>query len=292
MKILVLTSGGDSPGMNMILASLQREFKDNLFACVGGFKGLIEGNILPIDKFNPIMHEKEAGSCIKCSRCLEFKTSQGFEKGLVNAKNFDVVIVLGGNGSYTGCCRLNERGVRTIFIPATIDNDVAISEYSQGFDTAVKSCEMMIENIMPTMEAFNRCAIFEVMGRHSPKIAKALANNISYDYLILNKEDIDYKKITEIARENTKNHHASLIIIKERLIKLSSLIKNLSKIDQTDEYKGVVVGYVQRGTQPTKKDLKFARNFAQFAINLIKNSEKSGAIIYKNKNFDVLYTNL
>ena len=126
MKILILTSGGDAPGMNKVIALMQKKFKDSLYACEEGFKGLIEGKIALASTFSPLASENEAGSCIRCSRCPEFKTKKGFKKALENAKRFDYVVVLGGNGSYKGCCELNENGVKTIFIPSTIDNDVKV----------------------------------------------------------------------------------------------------------------------------------------------------------------------
>ena len=154
MKILVLTSGGDAPGMNMILYSLYRKFGKDLFAARAGFKGLINNDICNISEFK--MDKLSAGSIIKSSRCPDFKTREGFKKGLNNAKNFDYVIILGGNGSYKGACELAENGIKAIFIPATIDNDVEISEYSQGFNTAVSACINHFNSIMPSMETFNR----------------------------------------------------------------------------------------------------------------------------------------
>lgn len=289
MKILVLTSGGDAPGMNMILSTLYKKFGKSLYACRAGFKGLINNDILPISEFEPNKYAKEAGSCIKCSRCPEFKTTEGFNKGLNNAKRFDAVIVLGGNGSYQGCCELNEKGVRTVFIPATIDNDVVISDYSQGYHTAVKACVETIKNTMPTMNAFDRCCIFEVMGRKCSRITKCVSLNYPCDYVILKKEDIDYKKIAEIINNKKQLGQGSCILVKERLQKISTIIKNLQKENADIEYRGCVIGYVQRGTSPTFIDLEYARSFAKIAINILTKNDYSGAIVYKKNDFDILF---
>ena len=291
MKILVLTSGGDAPGMNMILATLYKHFGNNIYACKAGFKGLIDNDILPLSDFLPLEHAKEAGSCIKCSRCLEFITDKGFNKGLTNAKKYDVLVVLGGNGSYKGCSRLNENGMRTIFIPATIDNDVTISDYSMGYHTAIDACVKTIKNIMPTMEAFNRCAIFETMGRESSRIAKCTSAGYPCDYVILNKNDINYKKMAQIIREKYIQGHASCILIKEKIVKTQTIIKNLKSILPEIEFKSIIIGYVQRGSSPTIIELEYAKTFAKLAINTITKTNYSGAIVYKKDSFDVIYKN-
>lgn len=288
MKVLVLTSGGDAPGMNMVLFQLYKRFGHNLYACRAGFKGLINNDIIPISEFKPLGKAKQAGSIIKCSRCPEFKTEAGFNQGLENAKRFDVVVVLGGNGSYKGCKQLNDNGVRTVFIPATIDNDVHISDYSLGYHTAVQACVKTIENVMPSMDAFDRACIFEVMGRNCPRIAKGVNLGYPCDYMITSKKDIDYKKIAEIIKNNHDLGKGSAILLKERIIKNQTLIKNLNKLEPKIEIKAVTVGYTQRGSAPTDIDLEYARKFAKFAINIIAHKKISGAIIYKKNKFYII----
>lgn len=287
MKILVLTSGGDAPGMNMFLFELSKAFGQDLYACYGGFQGLIDGNIRQFNNFyffcpadmKKIDFSKEAGSVIKCSRCPDFKTPKGFEKGLKNAKNFDYVIILGGNGSHKGAMELSAHGVNTIFVPATIDNDVNISEYSQGFDTAVNACLEMYRNVMPTMHAFNRCAIFEVMGRECPAIANEVYYNCDADILVAEKKELDLNQIVTIAVESKEDEHACAVIIRENIIDINKLCKKLSDLCPEVEFKGVVVGYPQRGTKPTQKELKIAKTFAKYAIKHIKSGDKGCASV-------------
>lgn len=285
MKILILTSGGDAPGMNKVIAIMQKKFKNSLYACEEGFKGLIEGKIALASTFSPLASENEAGSCIRSSRCPEFKTRRGFKKALENARRFDYVVVLGGNGSYKGCCELNENGVKTIFIPSTIDNDVKISDYSQGFDTALNACQYVIKNTMPSMAAFKRCAIYEVMGRECPLLAQKTQEKMNCNYLISSQKDIDFEKISNIINENYGQNLATSIIIKERLISSEELISKLSILSPNVGIKYIQVGYLQRGGKPTKKELYFAKKFTQLAIKIIKENKKSRAIIYKNNAF-------
>ncbi len=279
MKILVLVSGGDAPGINKFLFELNNAFKD-CFAVVGGFRGLIDNNIVPLSSFNPKIYQNEAGAIIKSSRCPEFKEEKYFKKALANAKKFDCLVILGGNGSAKGAKELQDNGMRTIFVPCTIDNDVDGSDYSIGYHSAVMACNFVIENIMPSMEAFNRCCVFEVMGRKCDAIAKAVANMADVDYLIANEVDLDYKKIVKVIKDKYKKGHASSIVLRENITNIQTLCQKLEEESKvTVKYN--VIGHIQRGFKPTKLELKNAKAFAVNAIKAIKNSEESHAVLMK-----------
>lgn len=283
MKVLVLTSGGDAPGMNKVLSQLYRAFGGKLYACRGGYRGLINNDIVTIREFHPNKFAKEAGSSIKCSRCYAFKEKEGFEKGLENAKRFDAVIVLGGNGSLKGAKELAKHGIKTIFIPATIDNDVEISQYSLGFHTAVKAGAQLYKNTMPTMEAFDRCAVFEVMGRNCGKIAEGVAKICNPTFLVTKNEDIDYDKFSQSIINEKESGKSSSIIIKENLIKIDEFISNLKEKCENVEFRGIVVGYTQRGSKPSNVDIKFAKSFARKTIKALSNKTTNcQAIIVKD----------
>ena len=288
MKILVLTSGGDAPGMNMVLYLLQRRFIGRIYACRAGFKGLVNNDIITLSAFKPHKHMFEAGSAIKSSRYPQFNTKEGFEKALENARRFDCLIILGGNGSYKGALQLAENGIKTVFIPSTIDNDVEISEYSQGFHTAVSACCDYIDSVMPTMEAFDRCCIFETMGRKCGKIASEVFNIKKSDYLVQEEADIDYDKIAEIVRKKNGRGEASSIILRENIVKIDDFIKNLGEKCPKVEIKGCVIGYLQRGTKPTKVELDYAKQFAKGAINAVFSDAGCSAIVYRNKKFEII----
>ena len=289
MKILVLTSGGDAPGMNMLLYRLYKKFGNNIYACKSGFKGLIENDIYLLKSFKPYENRNFAGSILKSARCIDFKKKEGFLKGLKTAKAYDCVIILGGNGSYKGACDLAQNGVKTIFIPSTIDNDVDISEYSQGFDTAVQACCDYIDMTIPTMETFNRSCVFEVMGRECDEIALATAKRVRYDYLVQNEKDIDYKKIAKIVKERFMQEHSSSIIIRENILPVEKFVENLSKECEGIEVKYSVVGYIQRGKAPTKTEIKFAKEFARLACKtILSSSANCTAIVYNNGKFQTI----
>ena len=280
MQILLLTSGGDASGTNMFIYKLYKAFGKKLFVCRYGFKGLINGDIRSIIEYNIAGVKKLAGSVIKSSRCPEFATESGFKKGLKNAKKFDYVIVLGGNGSHKGAQELAQNGVKTIFVPMTIDNDVEGSEYSIGFHTAVKACCDYINSTMPSMEAFDRCAIFEVMGRRHSAIAFNTAMAVDSDYAILGKEDVDYNHMAKIILSNKKEDRATCIVVQENILSLKELCHNLSLKCPKVEFKGLIVGHIQRGTSPTQVELKFAKMFAKETLKAIKKGQ-SGAIMWQ-----------
>ena len=289
MKILILTSGGDAPGMNMIIYQLRKAFKKNLFYCEDGFKGLINGNIYNINDLNlQNDFQFKAGSVIGSSRCPEFQTETGFKEGLSYAKQFDYVVVLGGNGSYKGCKQLTENNVKTIFVPSTIDNDVDISDYSQGFDTAVSSCKFYIENTMPTINTFKRCCIYEVMGRKCGKIATETFKSCKCDYLISYEKDLKYNKITKIINDNFSKRKGSSIILRENIIEKEDILDTLQKKCPNVEIKYSVIGYLQRGFIPTKKELKIAKLFAKNIVKLINIKSKSKALVIKKNILEVI----
>lgn len=288
MKILILASGGDAPGMNKFIAKLYRAFKSEIFACKAGFKGLISGDIRPLSSFEPLKYENQAGCCIFSSRCLEFQTDKGFKKGLKNCKQFDCVIIMGGNGSYKGAKQLSENGINSVFIPCTIDNDVDISDYSIGFHTAVKAVCDYVKNTMPSMQAFLRCAVFEVMGRRDGSIARASGAAVEADYIVSEEKDLDFKKIARIAKENFKNERSSCIILRENIMPLKDFVSALQKEAGSVEVKGLSVGHVQRGQKPTKAELKNASMFANAAIKGIKKGSISFACAFKNGKVEIL----
>lgn len=281
MKLLILTSGGDAPGMNYFLAKMYHRYKHNIDACRYGFKGLMQGDIAPLSSFDPLKYEKAAGSCIGCSRAPEFATAKGFKKGLKHALLYDIVIVLGGNGSCKGAKQLQEHGVRVAFIPATIDNDVDETEYAIGFHTAVKACCDSIYNTMPSMQAFGRSCVFEVMGRRHPAIAKVVADAVGATAVIASEDDLQYLQLSKLISQQAKEGISSCLVIRENILPLGEFVATLQTKVKNCEIKGVVVGHPQRGTMPTQAELKNVSIFAKKCIRLIDTTNNSFTIAFQ-----------
>ena len=270
MKILVLCSGGDAPGMNRFLYTLSKKFAGEIYYAKAGFKGLVNGDIFAVDMEKLEKAKDEAGTIILSSRYPEFKEEKFFKKGVKNAKKFDFVVILGGNGSQNGARELFESGVKTIFVPATIDNDVEDSFYSIGFDTAVSQCVYVVENTMPSINSFLQTCLFEIMGNKSDMITKAVANIVHPDYCILNEKDLDYLKIGKCIKKNLKEDKGTMILVKEKIKNIFEIKKALA--EKGFAVKSHIVGRLQRGGKPTKKELQMADKFATMASKLVKSN--------------------
>lgn len=270
MKILVLASGGDSQGMNRVLYRLAKKFRKNLYVCKYGFKGLINNRIEPASNYNFRACKNEAGVVIKSERSLKFATDEGFKKGLKNAKKFDFVIAMGGNGTSKGAQRLAENGVKTIFVPATIDNDVQGTDYTLGFHSAVRACCQAVRNVMPSMISLGRSCVFEVMGRLSPKIAENVAKILQADYVVATENDLDFPKIAKILIKNSKQEKSSMVILRENIMPVEKFVDKLKVLSKDANLHYFVVGRIQRGTKPTKVELKKADQIAKQVFKAVK----------------------
>lgn len=286
MKILVLCSGGDAPGMNRFLYTFSRKNKNQIYYAKAGFKGLVENEIFALDKKAVEKSKNEAGCVIFSSRYPQFKEEKYFKKAVKNIQDFDLVVIMGGNGSEKGAKELFENGINTIFVPATIDNDVINSSYSIGFDTAVSQCVYTVQNTMPSIRAFRQALLLEVMGNETAFIAERVAKEVQADYLIKEKDDIAFTKISKIVKENYRNDKGTLIVVKEK-------VENVFEIEKELREKGIdarsqIVGRLQRGGKPTKFEIEMADRFAKSALLLLKEKIAGKRILVDgNNNFCV-----
>lgn len=293
MKVGILVSGGDAPGMNYVVYDIFEKLSKIGCELIGikfGFKGLMENDTVQLN--SQILEENKsfAGSILKSSRAPEFKTSKGIKKGLntILKNNFDAIIILGGDGSLRGAKELAEQGVKVVFIPATIDNDLTCSEYSLGYYTAVHACQKYIELVMRTMQTLNRSCIFEVMGNESGQIAEGVKISSQPDYTI---SEYDPLNITKLVRDIKKNKKESLtIVVQEKLINLEEF-KNELIAKTKREFKSCVIGYLQRGENPTKEEIKKAKAFSALAVDCIRTHNLNKVIVFKNSKCTMLSMN-
>ena len=267
MKILVLCSGGDAPGMNRFLFSLSKSSNEIYFA-KAGFKGLVEGNIFPLDRKKVEEFKDEAGTVILTSRYPEFKEEKYFRKGLKKTQKFDSVVILGGNGSLNGAKNLFSNKVKTIFVPATIDNDVANSSYSIGFDSAVNQCVYVIQNTMPSINSHLETCLVEIMGNQSSAITRRVSEIVAPNYVVCEEKDLNLEKIKKISKENVKKEKGTLVLIKEKIRNINDIKMDLRKIGVPA--RAQIVGRLQRGGKPTKTELQQADKFAETTLSLIE----------------------
>ena len=191
---------------------------------------------------------------------------------------------MGGNGSEKGCQDLTRGGVKTIFIPGTIDNDVDDSEYSIGFDTAVDQCCQTINNLMPCMKTMENSCVVEVMGRHCSLIADAVAERAKADFCIKEKSDTKYRTIAAEIKRKRKIGQSTLIVLRENIVSITDFAQKLNDIVGDSCVKKQIVGYTQRGGKPTKVELETASKFATVAIKAIcQKSDSQKILMQKGK---------
>lgn len=289
MKILVLASGGDAPGMNRFMWEIYRKFKDNVYFAFAGFTGLVNGQIFPLSEVIDSSKKNSAGVVTKASRCPEFKQAKYFNMGLENAKKFDAVVILGGNGSEKGAKRLFESGVNTIFVPGTIDNDVKDCHYSIGFSTAVKEAVYTVENTMPSIDAFLNACLFEVMGREDDSICKEVARQVDADYQVVDEKTLDYEKMKNVILKKYIASSSAKIIVRENIANITEIASKLNEMLGMNIVKTQIVGRTQRGGFPTKQELSMATKFAKETIRCIK-TKVFGVRVLADENLNIIVT--
>ena len=289
IKVAVITSGGDSQGMNTCLYNLVKCAQMNNVKMIGfmrGFQGLIDNDYVNLD-FEFVKNVNNmGGSCLKTARSKDFKTEAGMEKAIANLKalGIDTLIVIGGDGSFRGSLDIMKRGIKCICIPGTIDNDINYTNKTLGFDTAVNNATSAIMDIMETMRANNRCCIVEVMGRRCGDIALACAVASHADIVLIPEVPFKIPEVVRSVQELIErgNRHPTIVIAENQLDleQFANVIQDNIDI----EVRHCVLGYIQRGGRPTVEDRILAMQFAVCAIKCVLDGINNVAIgIVDNK---------
>ncbi len=272
-KIGLLTSGGDASGMNATIRAVTRYAKYKSLDVIGyyeGFKGLINNNstVLDLNSVGGIIDR--GGTFLYSARSEEFKTEEGMQKSIQNMKkdSVDALIVIGGDGSFRGAHDLHERGVRVVGIPATIDNDIAGTDYSLGFDTALNVIISLISKIRDTASSHDRLFVIEVMGRNSGLIAINSGLACAADYILIPEVKVDLVRIANKIRNHREGKRHTLIVVAEGAAKASDVAASI-KLLVGHEVKISVLGHIQRGGYPSALDRLLAAEFGKKAVDLL-----------------------
>lgn len=287
MNIAIIGSGGDGAGMNECLYTLCLKLKKhNIVLFNYGFQGIIDEKIANIDLKTLKKERKKGGIVIKSSRSSEFMTEKGFNKCIQNLKkyNIDLLIVMGGNGSMQGTIKINRAGINCIFIPTTIDNDIAYSDYSIGYSTAINNAVDFVQKVDTSMKSFDRICIYEVMGRHCPDLAVSVSKivNACYTFTATSTK----QELLNAVKNELKTNLAPIIILQENTVNIDELKMFLQENLKDRDVKSAVVGYVQRGGYASGEDLKMSKGFAGKVASLVKNGIYNVMAIYKNGKFE------
>lgn len=259
-KIGVLTSGGDSPGMNAAIRSVTRcAINDGLqvYGIQRGYQGLIEGELIELDRYSVSDTMQRGGTMLKTARSEEFETEEGQERAASILQTFgiDALVVIGGDGTMRGAYDLSKFNVPVICLPGTIDNDLGYTDHTIGFDTAVNTVLEAIGKIRDTSSSHERTTIIEVMGRKCGDIAVYAALAGGAEAVCVPEMPVDVNRIcNKIITDGHKGRTHSVIIIAEGApIKTSDLADEIKRVTHK-EVRQVVLSYLQRGGSPSSAD--------------------------------------
>ena len=283
-KIGVLTSGGDSPGMNAAIRAVVRCGIDRGMTVYGisrGYEGLIDGDIREMDRASVggIIHR--GGTVLGTARSERFMTAKGQDKAVSVLEAFGIegLAVIGGNGSLTGALELDKRGIKIMGIPGTIDNDLGYTDYTIGFDTAVNTVLDDISKLRDTSSSHGRTTLVEVMGRNCGDIALRAGLAGGAEFVMIPERDYDIGDVCRKILEGSARGKKHSIIIKAEGSKLSSqeVVDKISEITGKDT-RMVVLSYLQRGGSPTSDDRILATMAGAKAAELLYDDADSKAI--------------
>ncbi len=273
-KIGVLTSGGDAPGMNAAVRAVVRSAIAKGIEVVGiyrGYNGLINGDIRPLDVTSVSDIIQRGGTVLYTARCLEFKEPAGVMKAKESCvKNgIDGIVVIGGDGSFRGAADLSAAGIPCIGLPGTIDNDIAMTEYTIGYDTAMNTAMELIDKLMDTAASHDRCSVVEVMGRRAGYIALNTGIACGATAIITTEMPYDINDVVKkikASKEAGKNHF--IVVVSEGVGNSQKIAEEIQEYVHID-CRATILGHVQRGGAPTLRDRVEASRMGYYAVELL-----------------------
>ena len=284
----VLTSGGDAPGMNAAIRAVVRTAINKGLKVKGimrGYAGLLQEEIVDMNGLSVADIIGRGGTVLYTARCPEFTTAEGQQKGaeICRRHGIDGLVVIGGDGSFKGAGKLSALGINTIGLPGTIDLDIACTDYTIGFDTAVNTAMDAIDRVRDTSTSHERCSIIEVMGRNAGYIALwcGLANGAE-DILLPERYDGNEQELISRIIENRKRGKKHHIIINAEGIGHSASMARRIEAATGIETRATILGYMQRGGAPTCKDRVYASIMGSKAVELLCAGKSNRVVAYKN----------
>ena len=283
----VLTSGGDAPGMNAAIRAVVRTALNKGLKVKGiqkGYNGLINDEVIDMDKKSVSDIIQRGGTILYTARCLEFMTADGQKKAAEVCKKhgIDGIVVIGGDGSFRGAQKLAENGVNTIGLPGTIDLDIACTDYTIGFDTAVNTAMEAIDKIRDTATSHQRVFVVNVMGRDCGDIAMHVGVATGADAIVIPEEPYDIKEIAENLKQgfaNGKKH--GIVVLAEGVMDANKFKDELLKYGDFDA-RANILGHMQRGGSPTTRDRVLASEMGAYAVKLLLEGKGGLAVGIEN----------
>lgn len=288
-KIGVLTSGGDAPGMNAAVRAVVRSGIANgleVFGVYDGYYGLHQDNIKKLERYDVADTINKGGTFLGSARFPEFKDIKVREVAVENMKKhgIEALVVVGGDGSYMGAKKLTEMGFPCIGLPGTIDNDIAGTDYTIGFDTSLNTVVDAIDRLRDTSSSHNRISVIEIMGRYCGDLALHASIAGGAEIVIIPEEGFDQEALLENLREHeqhSKKH--AIIAITEHMTDVNKLAAAI-EADTGRETRATILGHIQRGGSPTARDRVMATRMGAYAVDLLLAGEGGRCVgIQQNK---------
>lgn len=304
LKVGVFTSGGDAPGMNAAIRAVVRActyYKKDCYGIMRGYEGMIEGDLVKLGARSVGNIIQRGGTILKSARSTEFRTPEGRKKAYdkLTKDGINALIAIGGDGTFTGLHKFyQEYGIPSICIPGTIDNDIAGTDYTIGYDTATNTAVEAIDKIRDTALSHNRLFFVEVMGRNSGYIAinSGIAGGAAA--IIIPEENMSFEDLYQLLGAGEKsNKKSNLVVVAEgsKIGDAHALAKQISERTSYYDIKVTVLGHLQRGGSPTYFDRVLASRMGVAAVEGILNGKfdamvgiKNNEIVYND--FDTIMT--
>lgn len=295
-SIAVLTSGGDAPGMNAAVRAVVRSgisFGMKVYGVKRGYNGLLHGDVQEMNLRSVSDIMQHGGTALFTARSPEFNTPEGVQKAADVCKKMgiDGVVVIGGDGSFRGARDLTGAGVLCIGVPGTIDNDIACTDYTIGYDTALNTAMEMIDRIRDTTESHDRCSVVEVMGRRCGDIALHTAIATGAIATLVPEVPYDFEKdvIARIRMAQTTGKKHFIVVVAEGVGHTQEIAETIQK-ETGIESRATILGHVQRGGSPTLRDRVVASRMGYHAVELLQNGMGNRVVAMKGEqivDFDI-----
>lgn len=285
----VLTSGGDAPGMNAAVRAVVRTGCESGMKVIGvrrGYTGLINGDMFEMNLRSVSNIIQRGGTVLYSARCPEFKTQEGIEKAAESCRKnkIDGLVVIGGDGSFRGARDLSLSGIPCVGVPGTIDNDIASTDYTIGYDTAMNTIMSMVDRIRDTSESHDRCSVVEVMGRSAGFLALNAGIAVGATSILIPEVpyDIERDVIERMRRTQLTGKKHFIIIVAEGIGGVEELAKHIQEKTGV-ESRATVLGHVQRGGSPTVKDRVVASEMGNYAVRLLEKGIGNRVVAMNNE---------
>lgn len=287
-KIAVLTSGGDAPGMNAAVRAVVRTGIAKGYEVYGvrrGYNGILHKELSLMSSIDVSEKLQHGGTFLFTARSAEFGEDAGKRKAaaIIKELGLDAIVVIGGDGSFTGARDLSKYDVNVMGIPGTIDLDIAYTEYTLGFDTAVNTAMEAIDRLRETSNSHERCSVVEVMGRSAGYIALwcGIANGAE-GILLPEKFNNDYDSLLDQIRKNREFGMTHQVVINAEGVGHSNSLARYIEAATGIETRATVLGHLQRGGSPTARDRVYASVMGAYAVDLIDQGKKNRVVGYKS----------